>query len=361
MPFKGDMRLGGPHDNEANLNGTSSDFEGVGGAGSVIGTLSNTAYILGPVVGYNYYSGQNQLYAETYTQRCTVNIVSDGIGGQYYDYTTATNIEYYPFGTMLHENHYSYPSYLYFNGSNYENGSYYESIVHDGNGGVTGISGPTSYTSGFSEFYQESLGYTAYFPDTDSNYTVGTYVRHYYHDNNGGYSTWDEAESPYPSGTVVGQQTGTGEIEIMGNYYPSYSYYNNIEWNGTSLQWGWGETSYYPNNSLIVIDDSNNNHYYHNGSGGYFVNEGGPLATGNYNSGTNYIEINGNQYANGTYSETEYYWYNGGTTWITTYAYEAYGYTFYTDSYYDESTMLNVYTHYKSDEAGGYFTETSST
>ena len=356
MPFKGDMRLGGPHDNEANLNGTSSDFEGVGGAGSVIGTLSNTAYILGPVVGYNYHSGGNYLYAETYTQRCTVNIVSDGIGGQYYDYTTATNIEYYPYGTMLQQNHYSYPSYLDFNGSNYENGSYYESIVHDGTGSVTGLSGPISYTSNLGQFYQEWLDHTAYFPDTNSNYTVGRYTRHYYHDNNGGYSYWDGPIDWYPSGTVVGQQSGTGEIEILGNYYPSYSYYNNIEWNGANLQWGWGETNYYPNNSLIVID-SNNNHYYHNGSGGYFISESNPLATGNYNSGTNYIDINGYQYANGAYSEQEYYWYNGGTTWVNSINYEPYGYTFYTESYYDDSTATYTYTYYRSNGNGGWYSE----
>ncbi len=359
MPFKGDMRLGGPHDNEARLNGTS-DGPSVPTAGTIIGTLSNTAYVLGPVVGYYHYAsgGNEYISAEAYTQRCTVNIIADGIGGQSYDYTTATNIEYYPSGTILHSDNYTEASYLYFiNGQSYENGTVSVSIGHDGQGSIGNFYGTPSY-SGISEFYSESLGYDGYFPDTDSNYPVGNFLRHYYHDNAGGYSSWDEPVVYFGDGYEVGEQSGNTTVSVNGTDYPNGSYYNKIVADGGGgLRWGEGNTYYTGANYLIYVDSNTNDHYYHSGDGSYFVNYGGPLPTGNTGSGDNYININGNDYQNGTYSYTEYHDGTGGFYSDYSYSYAPYGTEFFNESSYDSEGNWTGTTYYKSDEAGGYYTE----
>lgn len=355
MPFKGDMRLGGPHDNGARLNGSSEGGPSVPPAGTIIGTADNVTYVLGPVAEYTLPSSVYPY--SVYTQKCSVPIVADGIGGQSYDYSNAFNIEYYPSGTMIALDAYTTPTYLQTDWGSFENGSASVSLVHDGYGSITTETGSVSYTYYGMEFYQDTISYDAYFPDSDQSYSVGSFARHYVHDQSGGYTYWDDAPSLVGTGTVVGTQEGLGYLTINGTDYPSTTYSSEIVWDGTSLQWGGGYTSYYPQNNLIT--ESDGIYYYHDGNGGYFTYEGGPMPTGNYNSGTNYIDINGAQYANGTYTDSEYYWYNG-TTWSTSYSYEPYGYTFTSHDNNDEWGNWMSTTYYKSDEAGGYFTETSS-
>jgi len=353
MPFKGDMRLGGPHDNEARLNGSSEGGPSVPSAGTIIGTADNVTYVLGPVAEYTLPSSVYPY--SVYTQKCSVPIVADGIGGQSYDYSNAFNIEYYPSGTMIALDAYTNPTYLNTPwGGSYENGVESVSFIHDGYGSISTQTESVSYTHYNIEFYQDSQSYNAYFPDTNSNYPIGSFVRHYVHDQSGGYTYWDDAPDLVGSGTVVGTQSGTGYVTINGTDYPSYDYYSEIVWDGTSLAWGSGNTSYYPQNYLIT--ELNSVYYYHTGDGNYFTYEGSPMPTGNTNSGTNYIYINDNQYANGTYSETEYYWYNG-TQWSTSYSYEPYGYTFTSQDNYDEYGNWTGTTYYKSDNTGGYYTE----
>lgn len=362
MPFKGDMRLGGPHDNEANLNG-SSDMDGAPSAGTIIGTLNDTAYILGPVVGYYYYTlgGNEYVYGETYTQRCTVNIIADGIGGQSYDYTTATNIEYYPYGTIIHANNYETSSYLDLNGNQYVNGTIPVSIGHNGGGYLMDFNGTPSYNQNGSIFLTETVEYTSYFADTGENYPVGNYELNYVHDNNGGYTTWSGPQINFPINTVVGSQSGTSYVYIGMDQYVNGDYYNPIVTNGSgALEWGQsgGYSNYTPAYYLIFIDQNNNDHYYHDGVGYYTVSYGGPAPTGNSQTFDNNIEINGNYYPNGTYTATEYHDGQGGFTYANSvYSYASYGHTFFSDSYYDEWGNWTGSVSYKSDNNGGYYTE----
>jgi hypothetical protein len=70
MPFKGDRRLGGPHRNEATLNGTSSDFDSVLAAGTVISGPTDTSRNALDAVGNLFYMP----YSTT--------VYADGLGGQ---------------------------------------------------------------------------------------------------------------------------------------------------------------------------------------------------------------------------------------------------------------------------------------
>lgn len=84
MPFKGDMRLGGPHDNERSLNGTSSDFESVPAYGTLLSGPSDTSRWEGDFVG-------NQFFMPYST-----SVYANGLGGSYSVETWG--LQYYPAG-----------------------------------------------------------------------------------------------------------------------------------------------------------------------------------------------------------------------------------------------------------------------
>ena len=71
MPFKGDRRLGGPHDNEAHLNGTSSDFDSVPAYGTVISGPTDTSRYVNDYLGTPFYMP----YSTT--------VYANGTGGTY--------------------------------------------------------------------------------------------------------------------------------------------------------------------------------------------------------------------------------------------------------------------------------------
>ena len=84
MPFKGDRRLGGPHDNEAHLNGTSSDFDSVPAYGTVISGPTDTSRYVNDYLGTPFYMP----YSTT--------VYANGTGGTYSVETWG--LQYFPAG-----------------------------------------------------------------------------------------------------------------------------------------------------------------------------------------------------------------------------------------------------------------------
>jgi len=327
MPFKGDMRLGGPHDNEANLNGTSSDFESVPPYGTLIETIHQTTY---PVA-----NGGNWVVSTSFpNQVCSVDKVADGIGGEFIDWSTARNITYITgsfsesgtyYGTLNlpSENNLNQLTYSYSYGT-YT--SYYE---HDGVGGHNGTGSDSSYTSqhtlivnvtypavaaghvvigadsvatGYSNstsYYHDGSGghyfeshfepyslgtvihefnepYTTYVSEVDTSYPNGIYeIYQYTADGYGGFtgphSTATTTGSYYSAGDLITFQidsySGDG-VEVNYNWYFPLRVGYKITWDGSG---GYSYiTSWYASSGSWFASDEWNN-YYWNGSGGYYT------------------------------------------------------------------------------------------
>jgi len=97
MPFKGDMRLGGPHDNEASLNGAGEDIP----SGNTFLRADRYVYPIaegGAELSY-YYDGVTHYVP---TQTAEVDVYSDGVGGEVIDWTSARDPQYRDQGTFIY-------------------------------------------------------------------------------------------------------------------------------------------------------------------------------------------------------------------------------------------------------------------
>lgn len=219
MPFKGDMRLGGPHDNERTLNGTSSDFESVPAYGTFNSWLYDVTY---PIVNGGLYVTIN---SATYpSQFCDVELKNDGLGGTYTDWTTVTDVQNFASPTAITS--VSFTTYVTINGNSYSSGSGVTDYTHDGNGGYAENS-TYSYTAwgnsvGSPTSSDLSIGLTT---NCNGNFSVnaGTSVTSYFHDGYGGYYT--SSENSYSSyGTQIYSEScddGTGSGGTINTYYYS--------------------------------------------------------------------------------------------------------------------------------------------
>jgi hypothetical protein len=100
MPFKGDMRLGGPHDNEATLNGAGEDIP----SGNTFLRADRYVYPIaegGAELSY-YYDGVTHYVP---TQTAEVDVYSDGLGGEVIDWQSARNVQYRDSGTEIYVNY----------------------------------------------------------------------------------------------------------------------------------------------------------------------------------------------------------------------------------------------------------------
>jgi hypothetical protein len=336
MPFKGDMRLGGARDNENTMNGFSAgpDFPA---EGTILSTLTNVTYPVeegGAQGSFTNQGGGETLFA---SQKCSVNIVADGLGGQYTDWDNATNVQFFQSGEIIEENVRQDDSNLYFDVTmqSYVNGYIIVSVVHDGYGGAT-ESGVTFYNT-TAVFYEGEAG--VYYDLDGTSYQVGNATRAYSHNGTGGYTYSDNNTVYFYQGYVVGSGSSVINTSIGGNDYAigSNSYEVHSDGLGAAV-YANTQTSYYSYGTFITTYDGYN--YYSDGYGGTYSEqvpsypESG-TETGNYSSGTNYIDINGTQYENGTYSGTEYNDGSGGTYWSYSYSYQYYGYEF-TYGYYSD-------------------------
>lgn len=360
MPFKGDERLGGPHDNEAKLNGTS-DGPSVPPAGTYVRTENNVLWPIANGGGYLAFTDANGQHHDVPNQTATVDVEADGLGGEVYDWSTATNTQYLAHGTTIGVGQTTFTTAINVElyGLFYQVGVNNNTYVHDGYGSVTTTSTQSYFPEGTFLFTKQGIDLISNYLGVD--YVVGTKDINFYCDGEGGTYTEDASLYPYQDYTNLGYRNGeTVNVyvpELNSDYPAGTAYYEVYVYQGQATDSGaaYG-TNWYESGTLVT----EGSYYYWDGTGGYYYSEPAPSTgpTGNTSSGDNYININGTDYNNGTYSGTEYNDGSGGTYWSYEYSYQPYGYEFFSDSYYDEGSMMNVTTSYRSDNAGGYYTET---
>jgi hypothetical protein len=336
------MRLGGARRNDSTLNGMSEgpDFPAAGTVLSVSTGLNRTEFYGGTLLSYTYSETTYTDYKEIYD----VNLVANGSGGEYMDYSNGFNVRNKPANTVVATSLFTESSYLYFdqNSQSYENGYNTGEIRHDGTGSLYLTSFTTYNTT--SVFYEGETG--AYYELDGVSYQVGNATRSYSHNGQGGYTYSDGNTVYFSQGYVVGTGSSGINTSIGGNDYPIGSVSYEVHSNGLgSAEYANSQTSYYGYGTFIATYDGYN--YYSDGYGGTYT-ESVPsypsygTTTGNTSNGTIYIDIYGSQYENGSYSGTEYNDGNGGYYWEYSNSYQYYGYEF-TSGYY-------------SDGNGGYYT-----
>jgi hypothetical protein len=340
------------------LNGFSAgpDFPA---EGTILSTLTNVTYPVeeGGAEG-SYYPPEGGLTTFP-SQKCTVNLVADGAGGDYLDWENVTNVQFFENGVNIAYNVRQEDSSLYFeiNGQNYVNGYRIVSLVHNGYGGAS-ESGVATYNT-TDVFYTGDVQVYHNLDGTD--FHVGNTTREYRHDGYGGYTYSDGMPTYYYNGYSLGSFTVGVNTEIGGNMYPIGNSYYEVQSNGLGQAvYANAYTSYFSYGTYVATYDGYN--YYSDETGGTYTEpvpsypENG-TETGNTSSGTNYIDINGTQYENGSYSGTEYHDGIGGTYWSYSYSYQSQGYVF-TSSWNGTDEYGNDlgYTYYYSDGNGGYTT-----
>ncbi len=364
MPFKGDSRLGGRRRNDSTLNGMT-EGPNFPAAGTVLSSFVQT-YDAGATAQYSVYVEGNLVEGEVKTQNARFNVVADGNGGDYVDLLNPYQITYKPANQVIltglpNATHYTTIN-AYSGIITAENGTEARALAHDGTGGTTTITTQVSLYQDGTLIHSELVPYQQLYNDV--YYTVGNTTREY---RSASYDSNEYAQSDLslvylPPGTVVGSQGGSYYVYINGTQYVSGSYGTQIVWAGeySGLQSGEIYSSYISNGTFIFNDAGYD--YYHDGNGGYYYQQSSPsypssgTTTGNSSSGTNYININGVQYENGSYSSTEYHDGNGGTYWETSNSYQYNGYLFgYQLSGTDEYGN-DTYTYYYSDGNGSYYT-----
>jgi hypothetical protein len=362
MPFKGDLRLGGPHDNEASLNGTSSDFDGVPAAGTILSGPTDTSRYVADYLGNQYYMP----YSTT--------VYADGLGGQnsvetwglqYYPAgwvtsvtSTPINIEVYavlssgqvigPYSLQVGTSatYYTedgtginYPA--YYDSYSYSNGQHIDGVF-DGYVGETAVyRWQIQYQNGSAVLAIDNLMHpaanqqvgggqndvTMTIGDCGNSYTWGYYSFTTYTDGTGGtYTSNGSTNETMSSGSYIGECNGQHYYYSGGGTsYTGYppSGYTWSESSSSSLTWYYpdtgsygGDWTYSSGGCTYTADGSGG--YSNQSCGGWSANQGDQIASGSYSSFSwdgGYDEY-GNQ--TGTYYTTDWiHRYNGSGGYYT--------------------------------------------
>jgi hypothetical protein len=277
-----------------------------------------------------------------------------------------TEWNYVPYGTF-------YGSDSEFNYYSDGAGSYYTECFSSGT--VISSDGGTYYANaGCGEVSVGSWSSTLYADGNCGSYSESTGG----YESNGTYITNCNDHNYYSDGMgslYQGEYTG-GTCDTAGTQLSSDggTYYVNVGC-GDWYVGDWGSTTYADGNCGSYTESGSyyvpngtylggciDYNYYSDGNGSYYQGEFTGTTyptgqTGNTGSGTNYIEIDGTNYENGTYSYTEYHDGSGGYYNEYNYMYSNYGNEFTSIlSGYDSELMMDIYTYYKSDGNGGYYT-----
>lgn len=290
-------------------------------AGSYNSTLTGQEYPVAQGGSYVSPSGTTQWP----NQICDVDLLNDGSGGTYIDWSTVTNITYstglfteYTTGQL------EVPT---GSGVYYPNASLESQYQHDGAGSYTGLGGSTNYSSyGTSIFTDNTPGSNYITPqELGTSHVSSTYTyTAYYHDGSGGYYT--DQDLSYTSNGVL---------------YGSYSLGTDI-FSGVTLPDG--NTYYYSENYREIVADGTGGYTYGNDFGQSF-----PYGTPIYSSPQQTEVPSGsmNYYSNG--QTNDYFWDGTGSTpWYYSTvggSYYSYGNFIYNDGTYD----------YYWDGNGGYY------
>jgi hypothetical protein len=295
MPFRDDRRLGGPRNNEVTLNGTHEGGSVVPEYGTVI--RSETGVLYGPSVATIQGFGNTSLF-EWSGQICDVNVIADGLGGEVYDWNSATNIEYTPAGTIIGTDaeFQDYPDeffyYYDFVGGGIDDRFYprkaKKRYFHDGTGiWYSEWVDLEYYPNGTLIVGVQFLEKVAMPPSglctdewgnqVDCNYITGR-ASNYVWNGMGGFTAGPLSGSYFPNGTVyytdntpdTDAQFYIPELGATVNGGPYFR--TRYMWNGLG---GLGQVTseqvnvFHPSGTFIGDDGTNN--YYHNGYGGYYT------------------------------------------------------------------------------------------
>lgn len=263
----------------------SSVFAPVSGGGGFppYGTVLYTDYTVTYQNGTEQYSSITGNFVKT--QNCDVQVLADGVGGSFYDWGNATNIQYKPYGEVVASDGASWetnPVEIPSGSYNFINSGYYASgknEIHDGMGNLIfeGIGTFAHYSAGSFTGASNPVANTTECPPSSSNYV----------DNGTGY------EYPY-----LWDGTGGYYESVTGNFYGSH-YSNGTEvdssfrYNNANLQ------SEVPDPSGYFVDNGKYEiyTYYWDGYGG--------VSSGYFGIGGSFYNWGDYIYNDGTY---DYYW-----------------------------------------------------
>lgn len=209
-----------------------------------------------------------------------VDVLNDGSGGTYIDWSSATNLQYKAYGVVfLTETaqplNIEVPS---SSGNYYQGGTYDNQYFHDGVGGWASGGVNSSYYSNGTDTNISFLGpnQQSEIPSGSVNYFDNGRTDGYTWDGAGGYNYPVTKGSYYSNGTFIvfvpdGTFSDSTEVPSgSGNYYDAKQCGNDYFWNGSG---GYNSPSavckYYPNGTFIYNDGTND--YFWNGTGGYYT------------------------------------------------------------------------------------------
>ena len=344
MPFKGDMRLGGPHDNERTLNGTSSDFDGVPAYGT---------FLRGP---YDTSRTEFDFIGEGYFMPYETNYYANGLGGEYP--VEVWGLQYFPAGWRT--NRVEVTSYTF-------EIEYYE----DQTAVIT-------YAIDKIDYIEDGTGINYESPFTHYPHQAGDVLAM---DTAPTAPTGEEIEMPEGSGTYY--YRGVGRISYLydgaGGYYEEYGPLETYYSDGTPIGAQFPDLTYMPPARMDLENSGEfgtqaqypNGKYrvaYWNGSGGYYL---GGLTGSFFTSGDVYyteytigftqipelagqgstsLGLQPDEFDNGQRSQTTYTWNGSGGSGTTT--------TTITQSYYPHGTYIGEsnYYYYWWEGNGSYYT-----
>lgn len=206
-------------------------------------------------------------------QNADVDVLNDGNGGTYIDWTTADNIVYktgtfYNDGTPASNTIYIPELDASFTSFSKDSTDY----SHDGFGGVSAYDVNGQYATGS---YGIATGVQYNYPAIEVPYTSGNYFSpasspdtEVFADGAGGYYLAASGGTTYHTGFITtGANYQTEVPSVSGNYYDNGTY-PSYEWDGTGGYTTQTGGSYYAYGELITNDGFYN--YYWDGNGGYY-------------------------------------------------------------------------------------------
>lgn len=257
-------------------------------------------------------------------QICDVDVLNDGSGGTYTDWSSVTNVQYKANGSIFYtnfgvDNNIEVPT---GSGNFYKGGTYDDQFAHDGFGGYTQTAINFSYYSNGTDTNIGSVNggnQQTEVPSSSGNFYSNGRFDGYTWDGSGGYNFPVTKGAYYSNGTDT-NLTGLNVDNLLEVPSGSGNYFSD----GTSVGYTWdGSGGYnYPVTKGSFFPNGDDITYVAyqlevpNGSGTYYNNGLSDRYDWNGSGGYSYYGVVGSYYSYGTfitnYSGTDYYWDGSG-------------------------------------------------
>lgn len=203
-----------------------------------------------------------------------VDVLNDGSGGTYIDWSSATNVQYKANGTVfLTES--SLPLNIEVpsgSGFSYQGGTYDNQYYHNGTGGWYSGGVNQSYYSNGTDTNIENLSggdHQTEVPSGSLNYFSNGQFDGYTWDGSGGYNFPVTKGAYYTSGTQIFHNDNTLEVPSGSGMYFQTGTYEEYQWDGFGGYLDTSGGSYHSYGTYIYNDGSFD--YYWDGNGGYYI------------------------------------------------------------------------------------------